>query len=660
MVYGAKPKKPLSCKPEDKRRISLLNSDFKLCTAIEADMFKDTYTHTLSPFQLVAGNDRRIHHGINKARDCINTVSKTKKGCALIDLDFVAAFDLTVFDWVFKVMRAKGVSEQVISRLSNIYKNSITIPVINNVPGQPLHNLRGSLRQGCPGSMGWFSLGIDPLLLLLERKLQGISICSVPAAGPLDQHQARLPPVEEVYKVYGLADDIKASVTTMSEFSVIEDAARLFENSSGNLLHKDSVRGKCKVLALGRWRNTLQQEDIAQPHFRLSDRLSMVGVELLASWQQSRKVNNDELLSRVKSTIGSWKSGKFLPLVCRPFSINTYCLSKVWFRTHSVDLRAGDILTISGACKGWIYQDMFEKPNDLLLYRTTEEGGLGMHHVQSKALAGLIVTFLQTAANPRFQQSLYHSLLYRRHCLMDLTAPNLPPPPYYSKVFFETIKDVHENSPLNPVHMTVKEWYRHLVEKQVTMVTVDDEGRMMPRLCKVEEREPQHDWVRGFSLSSLKGFSPDMKSFNFKLLHLILPCKERLNQMVPATSPVCLLCAQQQQESILHMFFGCEYNSEAGKFLINLVKVYDPSITEEKAVRFQIQSDALYELPATLMLYSGLFSIWNNRLSKKRTSIFSTRAELELLIVTLRKSRLRRLREAGSIIQNTLDFLVVA
>jgi hypothetical protein len=317
-------------------------------------------------------------------------------------------------------------------------------------------------------------------------------------------------------------------------------------------------------------------------------------------------------------------------------------------------------LTISGACKGWIYQDMFEKPNDLLLYRTTEEGGLGMHHVQSKALAGLIVTFLQTAANPRFQQSLYHSLLYRRHCLMDLTAPNLPPPPYYSKVFFETIKDVHENSPLNPVHMTVKEWYRHLVEKQVTMVTVDDEGRMMPRLCKVEEREPQHDWVRGFSLSRLKGFSPDMKSFNFKLLHLILPCKERLNQMVPATSPVCLLCAQQQQESILHMFFGCEYNSEAGKFLINLVKVYDPSITEEKAVRFQIQFDALYELPATLMLYSGLFSIWNNRLSKKRTSIFSTRAELELLIVTLRKSRLRRLREAGSIIQNTLDFLVVA
>ena len=75
MVFGSKPKKPQSLKPEDKRRISLLNSDFKLATAIEADKFKDTFTHTLSPFQLVAGRDRRIHHGINKARDCIQAVS---------------------------------------------------------------------------------------------------------------------------------------------------------------------------------------------------------------------------------------------------------------------------------------------------------------------------------------------------------------------------------------------------------------------------------------------------------------------------------------------------------------------------------------------------------------------------------------------------------
>ena len=106
------------------------------------------------------------------------------------------------------------------------------------------------------------SLGIDPLLMMLERRLQGIVICSLPMHGPAFHHMPRLAPMEERYTVYGLADDVKASVSSMAEFDIIEEAAHLFERSSGNQLHRDPVKGKCKVLALGRWRNTLQQEDI--------------------------------------------------------------------------------------------------------------------------------------------------------------------------------------------------------------------------------------------------------------------------------------------------------------------------------------------------------------------------------------------------------------
>ena len=57
--------------------------------------------------------------------------------------------------------------------------------------------------------MGWFAVGIDPLLRLLERKLQGILICSLPALGPAEQDQPRLPRIEERYTLYGLADDVK-------------------------------------------------------------------------------------------------------------------------------------------------------------------------------------------------------------------------------------------------------------------------------------------------------------------------------------------------------------------------------------------------------------------------------------------------------------------
>ena len=96
MVFGSKPKKLSSLKPGDKRRISLLNSDFKNATGIEAKRYGNTATHSLSPLQLVAGDDRRIHHGINLARDAIQQIAKTKSGCGLLDFDFLAGFDWLV------------------------------------------------------------------------------------------------------------------------------------------------------------------------------------------------------------------------------------------------------------------------------------------------------------------------------------------------------------------------------------------------------------------------------------------------------------------------------------------------------------------------------------------------------------------------------------
>ena len=65
-------------------------------------------------------------------------MSKSKQGCALLDLDFIAAFDYQVMSWIYDVLRAKGVCEAVIARIKNIYADSNTIPVVNNVLGKPL------------------------------------------------------------------------------------------------------------------------------------------------------------------------------------------------------------------------------------------------------------------------------------------------------------------------------------------------------------------------------------------------------------------------------------------------------------------------------------------------------------------------------------------
>ena len=151
----------------------------------------------------MAGDDRRIHHGINLARDAIQAASKLKTGCGIADTDYEAAFDYLVMPWVFMVLQKKGLNMQVIHRLQNLYQDNISIVYVNNIAGKRVRNNRLSLRQGDLPSMFFFAYGIDPLITYLERRLTGILITSLPQQGPVEEHckSQFLPALEEKYKV---------------------------------------------------------------------------------------------------------------------------------------------------------------------------------------------------------------------------------------------------------------------------------------------------------------------------------------------------------------------------------------------------------------------------------------------------------------------------
>ena len=117
MVFANKPNKPNSKKLSDKRKISLLNSDFKILTAIENKRFTKVINHTIYTKQYTLGKTKRIHHAIALARDAIYASSQRNKGCAIADLDFKSAFDFLCMDWVFIVLERKGLQSEAIKRL---------------------------------------------------------------------------------------------------------------------------------------------------------------------------------------------------------------------------------------------------------------------------------------------------------------------------------------------------------------------------------------------------------------------------------------------------------------------------------------------------------------------------------------------------------------
>ena len=351
----------------------------------------------------------------------------------------------------------------------------------------------------------------------------------------------------------GFADDVKPAVTKMEEFKLVDKAMALFEGASGCKLHRDPSTKKCKFLPLARWRGTLEQSDIPCPYMTLSDHLDMVGVELRATWTQTRKANGDALQARVTSTTNQWRSGKFMPLTMRSWSMNQYCYAKVWFRTHSVDLRKTDISKITSSAKSWLYADMLLKPEEMVLVRDVQSGGLGVHHVGMKALAGLIRTFLETACNTKFQQSLYHQLLLRYYVFEDHSIPNPGRPPFYNADFFAAIQQVHQNSPLNIASLTEGQWYKLLTEDKITMEVVEGQSRQLMS-CRVELASPTTDWEVTWRRARLKGLGPELTSFLFKVLHQLLATKKGLPGPTPQSARAAKhLVAWVRRRKILFM-----------------------------------------------------------------------------------------------------------
>ena len=220
-----------------------------------------------------------------------------------------------------------------------------------------------------------------------------------------------------------------------------------------------------------------------------------------------------------------------MPLSMRPWSINCYVLSKVWFRCRSVDLRVSDLSAISSSVKSWLYADLLEKPSEAVMCRPASHGGLGVTSVKYKAQAILIRTFLETAAIPKFRHSLLHSLLFRYHVLEDTSIPDPGYLPYYPATFFEMIRYVHHDTPLNILYMSTGQWVRVLTEQGLTMSVEAGHQQFIP--CRAETRYPTNDWTVSWRLCRLPGLGSDLISFNFKLLHGLLVTRQRLHQLTP-------------------------------------------------------------------------------------------------------------------------------
>ena len=135
--------------------------------------------------------------------------------------------------------------------------------------------------------------------------------------------------------------------------------------------------------------------------------------------------------------------------------------------------------------------------------------------------------------------------------------------------------------------MTTKQWYRALLEDQVLMSPETDNSPATLLPCRVELLHTNTDWSCTWTLARSRGIGSDLPSFLFKLLHQLLPTKDRTSRFAvpdPNVNPAkCSICKTATEDQ-LHAFFSCPNNAISGLALLGYVQKVVPDLSPEEAL----------------------------------------------------------------------------
>ena len=110
--------------------------------------------------------------------------------------------------------------------------------------------------------------------------------------------------------------------------------------------------------------------------------------------------------------------------------------------------------------------------------------------------------------------------------------------------------------------MSTKEWYTMLLEDKVTMNPADENNAASLIPISIESMNPDTDWSAVWNFVRLKGLGSDLISFQFKMVHRLLPTRQRVARLGldDGQAGLCLHC-RGEVENLIHCFFDCPMDS---------------------------------------------------------------------------------------------------
>ena len=367
-------KKRFSEEYDGKRKLTVINKDINFIGKIWTNRFRqNVLTKVLPKTQYNCQEDINVVDENREIRDVVRHLrgdddhGKEKDG-SLIAIDFRDAFRSVYLRWFKLVLDYLEVPVQFRKWFWSMYEGLAIIIVVNGAKSGKIHIRRGFM-EGHPPSMPGFVAAIIPLLIVLEKNMEGIKLKN-----------------GMTKKIFSFADDMKLILKDPREIHHIFSIICKFQKVSGLSMHLDPKRGKCQALTFGVHRNYT-----AWPAWlTVKEIVNILGI-LYSNIKNKtlEQVNSDHVKNKVLGKLFA-ASGIRGTVLQKTQYANTYLLSKVWYVAQSIRLKEAMLKELDQKVTKFIYAGQNERPVRALFYRPKEVGGLQLICVSTKARSFMV------------------------------------------------------------------------------------------------------------------------------------------------------------------------------------------------------------------------------------------------------------------------------
>ena len=346
------------------RPISLLNTDYKICSKALSLRLSKVLSSIISPDQTCSVPGRSIFSNLTILRDTLDYISRTGETGILVSLDQEKAFDRVDRSFLLKLLQHFGFGPGFCKWIATLYHGAVMRVLVNDFLSDKIDLCRG-VRQGDSLSPMLYILCVEVLACKVRDNHNIVGFLLPGASG-------------RQFKVGQYADDTTSFVKDSRSLHALFQDISLYERGTGAKLN----RSKTEAMWVGAWRGCTDQP------LGLSWVLKMkiLGVVFGSGVVDVSHENWEPRLVKLEKSLNLWKS-RSLSLVGKSLVINVLGISKLIYIAQVLIPPSWVIDRLNRLIWPFLWGSTIETVSRHSLFCHFRDGGLSLVNFSAKAKA---------------------------------------------------------------------------------------------------------------------------------------------------------------------------------------------------------------------------------------------------------------------------------